>query len=65
MTLVAQTLSILYWGLSERRSKRLLRNVARMMKSKRITLSSMRKTLYIYSCICENVVKIVECYSNQ
>ena len=65
MTLVAQTLSILYSGLSERRSKRLLRNVARMMKSKRITLSSMRKTLYIYSCICENVVKIVECYSNQ
>ena len=65
MTLVAQTLSILYSGLSERRSKRLLRNVTRMMKSKRITLSSMRKTLYTYSCIYENVVKIVECCSNQ
>lgn len=61
MMLVAQTLSILYSGLSERRSRKLLRNLARMMKSKKITLSSMRKTLYTYSCICENVVKIVEC----
>ena len=63
--LVTQTLSILYSGLNERRSKRLLRNLARMMKSRKITLSTMRKTLYTYSRICENVVKIMECCSNQ
>ena len=43
----------------------MFRNLARMMKSRKITLSTMRKTLYTYSRICENVVKIMECCSNQ
>lgn len=52
---------MLYSDMTEKNSIKLLRNVSDLTGVKGITFSAMRKTLYAYSCICEKVIKIVEC----
>lgn len=59
--LIADTLAMLYSDMSERHSKKLLSNVAELTRIKTVTFSAMRKALYAYSCVCDKVIKIVEC----
>lgn len=59
--MIADILCILYSDMTEEHAKKLLERVAKITGIEGITFSAMRKTLYAYSCICEKVIKLVEC----